>query len=108
MSDKYQLSPPSVFFEADIKSLPDKGFGVSSWPGYTTTVIFTQCFRTVKKPETYYSRVRANSTHRPISLNNQDKVENYLKPMKNQGFQPFSRILLVEKALSKFGRYPSP
>jgi hypothetical protein len=29
-------------------------------------------------------------------------VENYLKPMKNQGFQPFSRILLVEKALSKF------
>jgi hypothetical protein len=37
-----------------------------------------------------------------ISLNNQDKVENYLKPMKNQGFQPFSRILLVEKALSKF------
>jgi hypothetical protein len=55
MSDKYQLSPPSVFFEADIKSLPDKGFGVSSWPGYTTTVIFTQRFRTVKKPETYYS-----------------------------------------------------
>jgi hypothetical protein len=39
---------------------------------------------------------------RPLSLNNQDKVENYLKPMKNQGFQPFSRILLVEKALSKF------
>jgi hypothetical protein len=37
-----------------------------------------------------------------LSLNNQDKVENYLKPMKNQGFQPFSRILLVEKALSKF------
>jgi hypothetical protein len=37
-----------------------------------------------------------------LSLNNQDKVENYLKPMKNQGFQLFSRILLVEKALSKF------
>jgi hypothetical protein len=39
---------------------------------------------------------------RPLSLNNQDKVENYLKPMKNQGFQPFSTILLVEKALSNF------
>jgi hypothetical protein len=37
-----------------------------------------------------------------ISLNNQDKVENYLKPMKNKGFQPFPRILVVEKALSKF------
>jgi len=31
--------------------LPDKGFGVSSWPGYTTTVILAYCFRTVKKPE---------------------------------------------------------
>jgi hypothetical protein len=40
--------------------------------------------------------------NRELSLSNQDKVENYLKPMKNQGFQPFSRILLVEKALSKF------
>jgi hypothetical protein len=52
MSDKYQLSPPSTVFEAGIKSLADKGFGVSSWPGYTTTVIFTQGFRNVKKPET--------------------------------------------------------
>jgi len=41
-----------------------------------------------------------------LSLNNQDKVENYLKPMKNQGFQPFSRILLVEKALNKFWSLP--
>jgi hypothetical protein len=37
-----------------------------------------------------------------LSLNNQEKVENCLKPMKNQGFQPFSRISLVEKALRKF------
>jgi hypothetical protein len=51
MSDKYQLSPPSVVFEAGIKSLQDKGFGVSSWPGYTTTVIFTQRYYAVKKPE---------------------------------------------------------
>jgi hypothetical protein len=55
MSDKYQLSSPSVFFEADIKSLPDKGFGVSSWPGYTTTVILYSVYYAVKKPETYYS-----------------------------------------------------
>jgi hypothetical protein len=49
ISDKYQLSPPSVFFEAGMKSLPDKGYGVSSWPGYTTTVIFTQGYYAVKK-----------------------------------------------------------
>jgi uncharacterized protein involved in high-affinity Fe2+ transport len=49
MSDKYQLSSPSVFFEADIKSLPDKGFGVSSWPGYTTTVILYSVYYAVKK-----------------------------------------------------------
>jgi uncharacterized protein YehS (DUF1456 family) len=53
-------------------------------------------------PERFTSKALRLIELSEISLNNQDKVENYLKPMKNQGFQPFSRILLVEKALSKF------
>jgi len=74
---------------------------VSSWPNYTTTVILAYCFRTVKNLKRPWLKDLELIGKRELSLSNQDKVENYLKPMKDQGFQPLSRILLVEKALSK-------
>jgi hypothetical protein len=81
MSDKYQLSPPSTVFEAGIKSLPDKGFRVSSWPGYTTHLyLHTACYLSRNPEIIIHKALKANLT-RELSLSNQDKVENAISAL---------------------------